>query len=298
VAAERRASRTAVLVCQGRAAADGRLSPDRFSDPVAISLLREDERVAVDQVRAGTPPRGRGQRLEYEMVRASAEVMAPRTITIDDAVRGGPAPQLVILGAGLDDRAFRLPELAGVDVFEVDQPASQQDKRDRAGDLRPRARSLRFVPVDFARDDLTGTLAAAGHRPELPTTWLWEGVVPYLTRVQVATTVAAVDRASAVDSRLIVNYQSPALAAAAGRVVARAMTAFAGQPAVWASEPRRSSWRPAALRALLAGHRFAVGRDDDLLILASRLETPVRQRRSLRSGRVAVADRGPSVANP
>jgi methyltransferase (TIGR00027 family) len=283
-------------VCQGRAAAHGLLAPDRLSDPVAIALLRDDERVAVEQVRAGLPPRGRGQRLEYEMVRASAEVMAPRTIAIDDAVRGSSAPQLVILGAGLDDRALRLSELSGVAVFEVDQPASQQDKRERVGDLQPTGGPPRFVPVDFARDDLDSALAAAGHRRDLPTTWLWEGVVPYLTRAQVASAVAAVDRASAPDSRLIVNYQSPAVAAAAGRVVARAMTAFSGQPAVWAAEPRRSSWRPAAMRALLADHRFAVERDDDLLTLASRFAIPVRQRRSLRSGRVAVADRVPSPA--
>jgi hypothetical protein len=56
-----RASRTAVLVCQGRAAAHQRIAPDRFCDPAAMAMLRGEERVAVEHVRTG-PPRGWAQR--------------------------------------------------------------------------------------------------------------------------------------------------------------------------------------------------------------------------------------------
>ena len=42
---------------------------------------------------------------------------------------------------------------------------------------------------------------------------------------------------------------------------------------------------------LLAGYGFALNRDDDLLTLAEDLPGPVRQRRSLQTGRVAIADR-------
>jgi O-methyltransferase involved in polyketide biosynthesis len=111
-----RASRTAVLVCQGRAAAHGRIAEGRFADPVAMALLRDSERVVVRRVRDGVPPEGWADRVEFEMVRASAEVIVPRTVAIDDAVRARLAPQLVIMGAGLDDRAWRMPELAGDDV--------------------------------------------------------------------------------------------------------------------------------------------------------------------------------------
>ncbi|WP_203217925.1 hypothetical protein [Nocardia terpenica] len=38
-----RASRTAVLVCQARAVADGRVAVGRFGDSVARGLLREEE---------------------------------------------------------------------------------------------------------------------------------------------------------------------------------------------------------------------------------------------------------------
>jgi methyltransferase (TIGR00027 family) len=285
------ASRTAVLVCQGRAVAHGRLAPGRFDDPTAMALLRDGERAAVDRARADVAPRAMGERMAFEMLRASAEVIVPRTITIDDAVRARANPQVVVLGAGLDGRAWRLPALTDVDVFEVDHPGSQRDKRDRVGDLELRARSVRFASVDFSRDSLDVALAAAGHDSSVPTTWIWEGVVPYLTPAAVEATVRVVAARSASGSRLIVNYQSPSLAAAGGRLVARAVALLSRRPDPLAHEPRRSAWTPAAMRDLLAAHGLRVDADDDLLTLAERLPLAVRARRSLRSGRLAVADR-------
>src|SRR3954452_11453264 len=110
---ELRASRTAVLVCQGRAAAHGLVLPDRFADPTALAVLRPDERVAVRWVRDGRQPRRWRERGDHETVRANAELIVPRTLAIDDAVRAHPSEQVVILGAGLDGRAWRMAELAG-----------------------------------------------------------------------------------------------------------------------------------------------------------------------------------------
>ncbi|MFD6531252.1 class I SAM-dependent methyltransferase [Streptomyces sp. NPDC060184] len=305
---ERTASRTAVLVCQGRAAADGRIAVGRFADPVAVRLLRPAERVPVDEVRAGAPAEAGSwtSRAAYERVRAGAEVMVPRTVALDDALRGHQNPQLVVLGTGLDTRAWRLPELAETDVWEVDHPASQQDKRDRLADagaltdaeapaapdplaaaggtLPATARSVRFTPVDFATDDLDGALRAAGHDASVPTTWLWEGVVPYLTRAEVRATVRAVSGRSAPGSALVLNYQSPSLKASVGRLVARGLSG-----SVTAKEPWRSLWKPRRMAALLAGNGLRIVSDEDLLTLAERLDTGARGRASLRSGRVAVA---------
>jgi methyltransferase (TIGR00027 family) len=283
------ASRTAVLVCQGRAVADGRIGMGRFHDPIARSLLRDDELAGVERARTGEAPPGWGARTEYEMLSATAEVIVPRTIAIDDAVRAGADPQLVILGAGLDDRAWRMPELAGVDVFEVDHPATQADKRERARSLAPVSRSLRYVPVDFGRDALGPALATAGHDESLRTTWVWEGVVPYLTPAEVETTVAALAALSAPGSRLVVNYQAPSRRAAIGRVVAKGLATLSRRPNPFAGEPRRSAWMPDSLRALLTPAGLRVTNDDDLLALSERLGLPVRHKQSVRSGRVAVA---------
>ncbi|UQU61489.1 class I SAM-dependent methyltransferase [Couchioplanes caeruleus] len=273
-------------MCQGRAAADGRLAPDRFADPAAMALLRPAEREPVRWVRDDAAPRPWPQRLDFETVRAHAEMIVPRTVAIDDAVRAAAHPQVVILGAGLDGRAWRMPELT---VFEVDHPASQQDKRDRAADLpgRPPA----YVAVNLGHDPLGTALAAAGHRTDLPTTWVWEGVVPYLTPEQVAATVEQVAGCSAPGSRLVVNYQRPMPSATLGRLVSRALTASAGRRSVWAREPWRSTWTPEAMADLLGRHGFGVATDVHLLEVAEEVGSPIRHRRSLQHGRVAVADR-------
>jgi len=242
-------------------------------------------------VRTGVAPSGWSARVEFELVRATAEVMVPRTVRIDDAIRCRTAGQLVVLGAGLDSRAWRLGELADVDVFEVDHPQSQLDKRERVGDRPPTSRSLRYVPVDLASDRLADALGPAGHRTDAATTWVWEGVVPYLDRADVTATVAAIAERSAPGSALIVNYQAPSVGAGLGRVAARAMTAGARRPSLWRDEPRRSAWTPAAMRSVLTAAGFTVDCDDDLLTIARSLELAVRQRRSLRNGRVVVATR-------
>ncbi|WP_067691460.1 class I SAM-dependent methyltransferase [Nocardia jejuensis] len=289
--AERKASRTAVLVCQGRAAANERLAVGRFSDRVAVHLLTAAERVPVEHVRAARKPSGFGEQLEYELLTATSEVMATRTVMIDDAVRDAAHPQLVILGAGLDARAWRMPELSGTAVFEVDHPASQQEKRERLTNLAPKAASVRFVPVDFAVDSLAEALAEAGHDPDHPTTWIWEGVVPYLTPEEVADTVSKVARLSAPGSRLVITYGTPSRTASLGRKTVEALLALARHPNPMAAEPNRSTWRPAQWQALLSGNGFGITDDRDLLTVARDLEVPSSQGKSLAVGRVLVADR-------
>jgi methyltransferase (TIGR00027 family) len=280
-----------VLVCQGRAAADGPLATGRVSDPVAVDQLRPDARARVDEVRAGTPPTGWAARLAYEGVLASSEVVAARTVAIDDAIRARCHPQMVILGAGLDTRAWRLTELADVDVTEVDHPASQRDKRDRIGDRPSLVRTLRFAPVDLAVDELDEALDAVGHDAETPTTWLWEGVVPYLTREEVVRTLRAVGRRSAQGSSLIVNYQTPSRRARLGRRLVGLLAALGRHETPTANEPWRTLLTPAQMAGLLVDAGFGVHSDDDLLTVSGRLGLTAAARTSLQNGRVAVAFR-------
>jgi methyltransferase (TIGR00027 family) len=111
-----------------------------------------------------------------------------RTRLIDDwvagAVRGG-AEQVVILGAGFDSRAWRLPVLSGIPVFEVDQRATSSEKRNQllAGGLDP-SRIVQ-VALDFDRDRLGETLARNGFDARRRTVVIWEGVTNYLTAAAV-----------------------------------------------------------------------------------------------------------------
>ncbi len=98
--------------------------------------------------------------------------------------------QLVILGAGLDTLAYRHEYGDQLRVFEVDHPLNQEWKRQRlkeAGIAVPP--TLTFVPVDFEREDIEAQLLLAGLKPELRTFFLWLGVVPYLTKHAIQTTL-------------------------------------------------------------------------------------------------------------
>ena len=66
-----RASFTAVLVCQARAAAHGRVATQRFADPVAMALLTDSESAVVRQVRDQTPPQGAARLPAWRCLRAA-----------------------------------------------------------------------------------------------------------------------------------------------------------------------------------------------------------------------------------
>jgi methyltransferase (TIGR00027 family) len=121
------------------------------------------------------------------------------------------ATQLVVLGAGLDGRAWRLPALQAVTVFEVDHPATQVGKQRRVAGRTPLCADVRFVAVDFERDALAERMAACGHATDQPTAWIWEGVTPYLHPAAIEATLTAVAARSAAGSRLLASYAVPQL---------------------------------------------------------------------------------------
>lgn len=110
---------------------------------------------------------------------------------IDEVVLGETAAglgELILLGAGLDTRPYRLAEqLRGVRVLEVDHPASLESKRARLRRLLGREpEHVAFAAVDFNRDDLDAALATAGHERSARTLIVWSGVSMYLPEEGVA----------------------------------------------------------------------------------------------------------------
>src|SRR5215475_8465044 len=114
------ASETAAIVCMGRAIAHGRTLVATFSDPTAMVLLSEEQRAEVERIRQGPRPKKWRERFRYEHLTRESQMMVARTVTIDADLRSAEAPQVVILGAGFDGRAWRMRELASSLVFEVD----------------------------------------------------------------------------------------------------------------------------------------------------------------------------------
>ena len=112
-----------------------------------------------------------------------ARGMAVRTRFYDqffvDATRSG-IRQAVIVAAGLDARAYRLPWPQGTVVYEVDMPEVIEFKTSTLSKLgaEPTA-ERRTVAVDL-RDDWPAALQAAGFDPQAPSAWSAEGLVVYL----------------------------------------------------------------------------------------------------------------------
>ncbi|AKV00542.1 Transcriptional regulator, MerR family [Labilithrix luteola] len=265
----------------GRAVAHGRSPVARFDDPTAIELLAEESRERVRQVRAGAPVKGLRANLRREYLQRQSTSMVARTVAIDDEVRAAASPQVVILGAGLDGRAWRMSELREVTVFEVDHPDTQRVKRSRVPTLERHAKEIRFVAVDFERDSLDEALEKAGHDSAKPTTWIWEGVVMYLARADIEKTLAVIAERSAKRSRLVIAYHQPAL-----------ILHFLGPILRRIGEPLRTALTPTQMKALLDKYGFDVVRDRDMHEIGASLGAEVEQgTKTLRHQRIVAADR-------
>lgn len=249
---ESRASFTAETMALQRAFESHRPAARRlFDDPYATAFLRPSLRVLAEAARlpgvrhlafglydavAGPGPRASG---------------ITRTKVIDDAVTSAVTgdTQCVLLGAGYDARAHRLPALADRAVFEVDHPATQARKRAVLGE------GPRYVPVDFERDDLAARLVESGFDPGKPSVFVWEGVTNSLTAEAVGTTLAAVHGLGGdlvftyVDVRALHEPSPFPEARRWVRAVARS------------GEPWTFGLLPAETRAFLAGHGFDLRKD-------------------------------------
>lgn len=117
--------------------------------------------------------------------------------------------QVVVLAAGLDSRAYRLPWPDGTVIFELDQPKVLAFKRDVVAQLgdSPRA-DRREVAVDL-RDDWPQALVDAGFDPSVPTAWIAEGLLIYLPAAAQDQLFAGIDGLSAPGSRVAVEEGRP-----------------------------------------------------------------------------------------
>jgi methyltransferase (TIGR00027 family) len=191
--------------------------------------------------------------------------MRVRTLAIDAAIQGGALAghgQLVILGAGLDARAWRLEALSQTLVYEIDHPATQRYKRARLGGLVPKARDVRFVSVDFEKDDLAAALEKAGHDKTAPTTWVWEGVTPYLTPPAMAATLEVVRARSCAGSTLALTYYTPIPSGGdSGRESARVLLRWSSRAFDLIGEPIRGLIGVPEMHELLRAKGFEVTSD-------------------------------------
>jgi methyltransferase (TIGR00027 family) len=118
----------------------------------------------------------------------------------------GQMKAVVNLGAGFDTRIYRLPELAEVPVWEVDQPenitAKQKGLQAALGEIPAH---VRLVSIDFDHEALDTVLAAHGYSSDQPTFFIWEAVSQYLTEAGIRATFDFLSQV-APGSRLAFTY--------------------------------------------------------------------------------------------
>jgi methyltransferase (TIGR00027 family) len=168
-----------------------------FSDPFASRILDEETRARLDEIAADA-----SQRPMRLFIVARSRFSED---TLAACVARGVC-QVVVLGAGLDMFSLRNPHAAqGVRVFEVDHPATQGWKRERLKQAGLAVPS--FASVDFERQSLADGLMAAGFQADRPAFFQWLGVVPYLTREAISTTLDFI--AGVPESEVVFDYAEP-----------------------------------------------------------------------------------------
>ena len=118
--------------------------------------------------------------------------------------------QFILLGAGLDSTPYRRPDLTeGLQVFEIDHPATQAWKRQQLAAAKIKTPdNLSFVPFDFENTTLADALAAGGVDKNTISFFAWLGVHMYLTDDAVKATLGVMGKYPT-GSEMVMDFISP-----------------------------------------------------------------------------------------
>jgi methyltransferase (TIGR00027 family) len=226
----------------------------RGPDTLAELFLTDEQKALLRDQRA------RDWVMKNKVTPGAYEFMIARTAFFDNVVQkelAADVPQIVILGAGYDSRPYRFAHLLGdARVFELDASPTQERKKEmlERGGVRVPA-NVRFVPIDFAADDLEASLVAAGFSREKAALFLWEGVTYYLTKDAVDKTLGAVKTLSTVGSSIsfdVASLSPEALREDGIKKLRQQMSTSAS------AEPTRFGIPHGRLEAFLAKRGFAI----------------------------------------
>jgi methyltransferase (TIGR00027 family) len=164
------------------------------------------------------------------------------------AVAKGVA-QYVLIGAGFDSFALRRPAFAaGLQIFEIDFPATQQFKQQRiaACGLSLPA-SVHFIAADLSQESVSVALSRSSFRSDQLTFFSWLGVTMYLTREANLATLRSIANCAPAGSELAFTYIDERLFQAQSEAFRDMENRVAAM-----GEPFLSGFDPMALAANLA----------------------------------------------
>jgi methyltransferase (TIGR00027 family) len=228
--------------------------PSRTSQAVALTRAGLDRPASAD----GDPDAQRA--LCAGLTFAPPDWLRPsieaRTRFMDEHVLAALAAgvrQVVICGAGLDDRALRFTA-AGVRFFEVDHPVTQADKAARLRAMSAQADGLILVGCDFQAESIAAALEASGHDSARPTLFLCEGLLVYLDQGACGRLLADIASRAAPGSTLAVTLATHTSELATEEVAAVANA----RRRTAAAEPWVTILRPDEHLSMLADAGWAV----------------------------------------
>jgi methyltransferase (TIGR00027 family) len=212
-------ARTALWTAAVRAAESER--PDRlFEDPLAAAMAGDDvlARLAAD------PPESRDN--PYLVICTRFFDTWLTRATIDSNIR-----QIVLLGAGMDTRAFRMCWPQGTTLFELDRGELLELKTDILVKLGAVANCCRRpVAADLNTPDWVRSLADSGFSSD-KTAWVAEGVLEFMEEASVRTVLQAAAHVGGPGSRLGLNLLSRDLLTS--KVMSETRSAFAREQIPW-----------------------------------------------------------------
>lgn len=206
--------RKMALQIAGLRANETHLSEDErvFQDPYAEYFFPAEVRQMVrnvDWVKA--------ERAKYEALMPGVNgALVARIRFMDeclkDALESG-FKQLVIVGAGYDTRAYRVPGVKErLKVFEIDHPLTQGVKVDTLKQIFGALPDhVTYVSVEFGKDRLNDKLRQAGYDAGQKTLFIIEGLLMYLPPAAVEGLLAFVCQASGPGSALVADTFSTAV---------------------------------------------------------------------------------------
>lgn len=164
-----------------------------FSDPFAANLAGTE---AFEQV-------------DIRLTPDDQTYVAVRTRFFDDFLITSQVGQIVLLGSGLDTRAYRLPWTSEVELYELDHAEVLTYKAELLKDVSPSCKH-HLIAADLTQS-WEESLLSAGYSPTSPSLWLLEGLLMYLSEAQAHRLVASITSLSTDGSQLgldLINSKS------------------------------------------------------------------------------------------
>lgn len=207
----RQRSSTAEATAAMRAAHCLYHQPVIFNDPYALQLTSPSLRRACQNRFFGWLLRR--QFISESLRPITAQVVARARYAeekLAQAVSKGIS-QYVIIGAGFDSFCLRRPAFsAGLQIYEIDFPATQQIKQKRLmtiADLSPEG--VEFLAVDLEKRTTTEALAISSFKKEERAFFSWLGTVPYLSEETVFKVLRDLAAFAAQGSEIVLDYSIP-----------------------------------------------------------------------------------------